>query len=316
MLLTIPKLMPSILLSLRMNFRVNFSVMYSMKKLLQCVISALIGLTVMNVSAQQTPGNQEKSVGIVLDVQGQVKVLDQAQGRKLQLLSYLKQNEQLQLEDGSKLSVSLYATRSVYRFVGPALIVAEKDQIKLLKGVAPEVKQVKEKLVAGAESGQLLTGAIRMRQLPPKIAVLTPENGALLLQAPIDLNWAAVEKAAYDIRIVDEDENLMIEAQSQTNSWTLPLHLKWIPGRAYKWSVSFISERDGGRYMTSGEFRLADESSLSELTQLKPNSTAMIEEWVLYAAHLESKLMFQEARETWKKIAQIRPDLERRRDNK
>jgi len=289
--------------------------MLSMKKLLQVILSALICVSVMTVSAQQVASNKDSSIGIVLDLQGQAKVLDQTPARKLQLLSYLKQNDQLQLEEGSKLSISLYANRSVYRFVGPALILAEKDQIKLLKGKAPEVKQVKEKLVLGAETGQLLTGAIRMRQLPPKIAVLTPENGALLLHAPLELNWAALEKTVYDIRIVDEDENLMIEAQSQTNSWTLPLHLKWIPGRAYKWSVSFISERDGGRYMSSGEFRLADESTLLELSQLKPNQTAMIEEWVLYAAHLESKLMFQEARETWKKIAQIRPDLERRRDN-
>ncbi len=289
--------------------------MLSMKKLLQVILSALICVSVMTVSAQQVASNKDSSIGIVLDLQGQAKVLDQTPARKLQLLSYLKQNDQLQLEEGSKLSISLYANRSVYRFVGPALILAEKDQIKLLKGNAPEVKQVKEKLVLGAETGQLLTGAIRMRQLPPKIAVLTPENGALLLHAPVELNWAALEKTAYDIRIVDEDENLMIEAQSQTNSWTLPLHLKWIPGRAYKWSVSFISERDGGRYMSSGEFRLADDATLLELSQLKPNQTALIEEWVLYAAHLESKLMFQEARETWKKIAQIRPDLERRRDN-
>nr|WP_314858485.1 hypothetical protein [uncultured Undibacterium sp.] len=285
-----------------------------MKKIAQCFLSALIYVSVMNVSAQQATNNKEVSVGIVLDLQGQVKVLDQSQARKLQLLSYLKQNEQIQLEEGSKLSVSLYANRSVYRFVGPALIVAEKGQIKLLKGAAPEVKQVKEKLVVGAESSQLLTGAIRMRQLPPKIAVLTPENGALLLHPPKDLNWAAVEKATYDIRIVDEDENLIIEAQSQNNNWALPLHLKWVSGKAYKWSASFISERDGGRYMASGEFRLIDALSQVELEKLKPGEGAMIEEWVLYAAHLEAKSMFQEARETWKKIAQSRPDLERKRD--
>ncbi|MFZ6800438.1 hypothetical protein [Undibacterium sp. Di24W] len=285
-----------------------------MKKLAQCFLSALIYISAMNVSAQQANSNKEPSVGIVLDLQGQVSVLNQAQGRKLQLLSYLKQNEQIQLEQGSKLSVSLYANRSVYRFVGPALIMAEKDQIKLLKGAAPEVKQVKEKLVVGAESSQLLTGAIRMRQLPPKIAVLTPENGALLLHPPKDLNWAAVEKATYDIRIVDEDESLIIEAQSQSNSWVLPLHLKWVPGKAYKWSASFVSERDGGRYMASGEFRLIDTLSQMELGKLKPSEDAMIEEWVLYAAHLEAKSMFQEAREAWKKIAQSRPDLERKRD--
>ena len=59
----------------------------------------------------------------------------------------------VQLETGAKLSISLYANRSVYRFTGPAVLVAEKDQIRALKGTAPEIKRVKEKLVAGADNG-------------------------------------------------------------------------------------------------------------------------------------------------------------------
>lgn len=282
-----------------------------MKKLARTLISVLLFLHATFTLAQQTTNAKDPSVGIVLDLQGQAKVLDQAQGRKLQLLSYLKQNEQVQLEQGAKLSVSLYSNRSVYRFVGPAVLVAEKDQIRLIKGAAPEIKQVKEKLVVGAESGQLLTGAIRMRQLPPKIAVLTPENGAVLLEVPKDLNWASVEKANYEIRIVDEDENLIVEGQSASQTWPLPQGLQFVFGKAYKWNVSFISERDAARYTTSGEFRLADEATRIELSKLRPTDDAVIEEWVLYAAHLQSLGMFQEARAAWKRIGQTRPDLER-----
>lgn len=282
-----------------------------MKKLARTLISVLLFLHATFTLAQQTTNAKDPSVGIVLDLQGQAKVLDQAQGRKLQLLSYLKQNEQVQLEQGAKLSVSLYSNRSVYRFVGPAVLVAEKDQIRLIKGAAPEIKQVKEKLVVGAESGQLLTGAIRMRQLPPKIAVLTPENGAVLLEVPKDLNWASVEKANYEIRIVDEDENLIVEGQSASQTWPLPQGLQFVFGKAYKWNVSFISERDAARYTTSGEFRLADDATRIELTKLHPTEDAVIEEWVLYAAHLQSLGMFQEARAAWKRIGQTRPDLER-----
>jgi hypothetical protein len=283
-----------------------------MKKLVQYFLSLLIslsGMATMAVMAQQVGVNRDASVGIVLNIQGQASVLENAQSRKIQLLSYLKQNAQIQLEEGSKLSLSLYANRSVYRFVGPALIVIEKDQIKSIKGAAPEIKLVKEKLVAGAASSQLLAGVIRMRQLPPKIAVLTPENGALLLSAPNELNWATMEKATVDIRIVDEDENLIIEAQSNVNSWALPAQLTWMPGKAYKWSVSFISPRDGGRYMSSGEFRLADAQILADLAALKPSEEAMIEEWVLYAAYLQSKSLYQAARDVWKRIGQSRPDL-------
>lgn len=285
-----------------------------MKNLIQCAFFTLALLLGLNVSAQQSNNLKDSSIGIILDLQGSVKLLEQAPGRKLQLLSYLKPNDQIQIEEGSKLSISLYSNRAVYRFVGPSLILAEKDQIKVLKGTAPEVRQVKEKLSTGGSPEQLITGAIRMRQLAPKIAVLSPENGAVLLQAPKDLNWAAVEKASYELRIVDEDENLIVETSLNGNSWPIPNQLKWLPGKAYKWSVSFISERDGGRYMSSGEFRIADDALRAELAKLKPADDAVIEEWVLYAAFLQSKAMYQEARDTWKRIGKLRPDLERIRD--
>lgn len=276
-----------------------------------CLLSAAGSLIAGPSIAQQSVASKDASVGIILDLQGQVSL--NGGGRKLQLLSYLKAGEQVQLETGAKLSISLYANRSVYRFTGPAVLVAEKDQIKALKGTAPEIKQVKEKLVAGADNGQLLTGAIRMRQLPPKIAVLMPENASILLCAPKELTWASAEKASYEVRIVDEDENLIAETRTEAATWALPSNLKWQVGRSYKWTVSFVSDRDGGRYLSSGEFKIADESTQLELQKMKPSEDAMIEDWVLYAAQLQAKSLFQEAREAWKKIAQVRPDLERQR---
>lgn len=276
-----------------------------------CLLSAASSFIAGPSMAQQSVASKDASVGIILDLQGQVSL--NGGGRKLQLLSYLKAGEQVQLETGAKLSISLYANRSVYRFTGPAVLVAEKDQIRALKGTAPEIKQVKEKLVAGADNGQLLTGAIRMRQLPPKIAVLMPENASTLLRAPKELTWASAEKASYEVKIVDEDENLIAETRSDSANWSLPSNLKWQAGRSYKWTVSFVSERDGGRYLSSGEFKLADEAMQTELQKMKPSDDAMIEEWVLYAAQLQAKSVFQEAREVWKKIALVRPDLERQR---
>ena len=49
-------------------------------------------------------------------------------------------------------------------------------------------------------------------------------------------------------------------------------------GRSYKWTVSFVSDRDGGRYLSSGEFKIADEHA----TRTSKNETerdAMIEDW-------------------------------------
>ena len=141
-----------------------------------CLLSAAGSLIAGPSIAQQSVASKDASVGIILDLQGRVSL--NGGGRKLQLLSYLKAGEQVQLETGAKLNIPICKSFgvSLYR---ARRFGAEKDQIKALKGTAPEIKQVKEKLVAGADNGQLLTGAIRMRQLPPKIAVLMPENASI-----------------------------------------------------------------------------------------------------------------------------------------
>jgi hypothetical protein len=54
---------------------------------------------------------------------------------------------------------------------------------------------------------------------------------------------------------------------------------------------------------------LASKADAASLLDLKPEENAALEEWVLYAAMLQNKRAFAEARMVWQLIARQRPDL-------
>jgi hypothetical protein len=268
-------------------------------------------ILVFSLFAQVAFAFDEAAVGIVLDVQGTGKIMEKGAPRKLQLLAYLKKSSQITLEEGAKASLSLYATRSTYRLTGPAVIEIDADKVTVTKGAPAVVKSMAEKLVVAAESSNLLTGAIRMRTLPPKIAVLSPESGAVLLNSQPTFTWMATEPAKFDFTLSEQAGNLIASEKLSTTEWSLPASISLKQGMVYRWTVSFLSEKDGNVSTAKGEFSVGSKEMMDRFGKLKPSEEASIEEWILYAATLQGNHMFHEARMAWQFIGKQRPDLEK-----
>ena len=109
----------------------------------------------------------EPVAGMVLDLQGPAQVTFAAGGGsgKLQLLANVPAQSRIELPAGSRASVTLYATRSVYKLTGPTMVDVTRGAVTLVKGNAPETQAMGEKLVATAQSDKLIPGAYRMRNL-------------------------------------------------------------------------------------------------------------------------------------------------------
>lgn len=253
----------------------------------------------------------DNAVGMVLDLQGNAQVTDKGGTGKLQLLAYLKPQTRITLEAGSKASLSLYATRSTYQLTGPAVVDVSKDQLTVVQGNPPAIRSMSEKLVAAAETTSLAAGAYRMRSVAPRIVVVTPENGSILLDNRLAFSWVAAEAASYDIVLRDKEEKVLASVKVNENHWQLPTDVKLDPGNVYYWTVSYRSARDGKNHSASGEFTLASREEVAVLAELKPAASAPIEEWILYAAMLQGRRYLQEARNVWQFIAVQRPDLQR-----
>ncbi|WP_423031421.1 hypothetical protein [Undibacterium sp. Tian12W] len=253
----------------------------------------------------------DAALGMVLDVQGNGKMEVNGATSKLQLLAYLQPKMQITLDPGAKASLSLYATRSVYQLTGPATVSIEKDGVTSLQGQKAVVRPMAEKLVRAAETSNVIAGAVRMRQVPPRIVAVTPENNSLLLGQRPGFSWISAEAAEFDISISDMDEKLIISEKTKENNWQLPEKIKLEEGTTYRWQVAYVSTKDGKTYTARVEFKMASKAEANSLNELKPEDNAGVEDWVMYAAMLQSKRAFAEARQVWQQIARQRPDLQK-----
>ncbi|MFZ6656676.1 hypothetical protein [Undibacterium sp. TJN19] len=251
----------------------------------------------------------DTAVGMVLDLQGSGKIDVNGVSSKLQLLAYLQPRMQITVDAGARASLSLYATRSVYQVTGPAVVTVEKDSVVSLQGQKVVVKAMAEKLVRAAETSNVIAGAVRMRQLPPRILLVTPEANSLLIAKHPAFNWIAAEVAEYEVSIYDLEDKLIVTEKVKENNWQLPEKLVLEDGTAYRWQISYVSPKDGKSYTARAEFRLASKADAASLLDLKPEENAALEEWVLYAAMLQNKRAYAEARAVWQLIARQRPDL-------
>lgn len=275
--------------------------------LLRYLILTLTMLMSQGASAASADG----AVGMVLDLQGSGQIREKGEISKLQLLAYLKPQMRIMLDAGSKTSLSLYATRTVYQLTGPAIVEIGKDRLNLIEGKAPVSKSMAEKLVVAAENTKVIPGAYRMRSFTPKIVIVTPENGSVLLDKRPMFSWAAVDSASYDIVVKDDADKPVASAKVTGTSWQLPTDTVLADGQLYRWTLSYASADDGKIHSITGHFSIASQIDADRLAALKPAEGAAIEEWILYAAMLQNRRMLPEARLVWQKIVKQRPDLEK-----
>lgn len=252
------------------------------------------------------------AIGMVLDLQGTGQLKESGSVSKLQLLSYLKPQMQVSLDAGSKASLTLYATRTVYQLTGPAVVEISKDKLNVLQGKPPVSKSMQEKLVVAAENVNVTPGAYRMRAIK-LIRVGSPENNAVVLGKRPTFRWSAAEKATYDVSVRDESDKEIAGAQVNGNSWELPAGVNLAEGNIYRWVVSFKSG-DGRSHSDSAEFSVASKAeATAAISELKPEASASIEEWVLYAAMLDDRGLISESQSVWQMIYSRRPDLRKAR---
>jgi hypothetical protein len=275
--------------------------------------SFLVAVCLWGAACCQALAAESNVAGMVLDLQGPAQVAENGTTGKLQLLANLMPQTRITLPAGSKASVTIYATRSVYRLEGPSVVEATKDGLTVVQGKAPEVKSMGEKLVIAAQTNNLIPGAYRMRSLriAPRVILTSPESGTVLLDTRPNFTWEAAEPAAYTVSLQAESGGLSYNATVNGNSWALPAGVQLEYGKTYDWKVSYVSPTNGETHATTGKFSLATKEETEQFTALKPSEADPIEDWVFYAVMLQQRQIRAEARNVWKRIALKRPDLER-----
>jgi len=115
-------------------------------------------------------------LGMVIDVQGNASLNAGGKTSKLDMLSYLNAQSEIQLSPGASMTVTWYAGAKELKFAGPARLRVEPGGIKVMQGGAAQERSVADEKVAATKKlpPRLGQAAISMRGLKP----MTPEQEA------------------------------------------------------------------------------------------------------------------------------------------
>jgi hypothetical protein len=116
-------------------------------------------------------------LGMVIDVQGDARVSGGGKTSRLEMLSYLEPQSEIQLGANTAVTVTWYAGAKELKFSGPAKLKVEQAGIKVVQGKAGQERAVAEEKIDATRKPPTRLGqaAIAMRGMKP----MTPEQEAL-----------------------------------------------------------------------------------------------------------------------------------------
>jgi hypothetical protein len=247
-----------------------------------------------------------QSVAIVTDVSGKVVAQE-----PVTILSEIAADARLKLEPGSRLVVIYVKSGDEYTLTGPAQV--------LFRAGGPEVaggaKAQRKASPLGKESGVTIRplavaqGAFVMRSGRPtaRIKLLTL-SGTKTLDAAPEFRWQEVEPGAkYRFELTDDTGKSLYEGEVAGAAFKLPAAVRLREGVSYTWELS-TRLGDGRRYVSAGDFSVADAGVRARARTLRPATGAPVSERVAYAAWLEQMELRDEARRYWKLLTAERPE--------
>jgi hypothetical protein len=275
--------------------------------ILNCLSAVLCALPVYVLAQAIAP------VGMVVDLRGPVSATDQGKSARLEVMSYLRPQMEIELGAGAMMAVTWYANSSENRFSGPARLKVLPDKIQVLQGASGEERSLGEARVSAAKrvaSTRLAQAAIMMRGMNPgtDAAALVPARGSRTMILNPVFRWpvqAAGAPLRFELRRASGE--LLYQAAASGDTLQLPAGnaLDW--GQRYRWNVRAERASSGP---VEGEFEVITREQLLDLAARRPPNDGPFSDWVLFAAALDDLALYADAKEVWQWLAAQRPDDE------
>jgi hypothetical protein len=247
----------------------------------------------------------QEPLGMVLDVQGMVTGAAAGKAARVEMLSYLRPDMDLDLAAGSSLTVTWYATSKELKFSGPAKLKVTKDRVQVVQGGGANERSLGEEKVAATKSNRLAQATIMMRSVgPARGEPVTPAKGGRVMQGGSRFSWRGNDDMNYRFTLADAKGAALVETTVKGTAIEVPAgKLAW--GERYTWRVRFAPD---GSTVAESDFSVIGKAEAERIEKLKPAAGAPFSDWVLYASALEDAQLRAEARPVWKKLAAERPD--------
>ncbi len=276
------------------------------KQFCVCIVLILGGLA---------PAIGAESVAMVTDLEGKVVLAEDARKPALSILSEIKQDARVQLENGARAVVVYLKSGQEYEFKGPALIQFGSNQPESISGAKPQLRGVA--LVKGGKEIRIkpvvvAQAAIVMRAIKPssKIKLLSLANTMTLEARPVFL-WQALQPGLhYSFKLLDDVGKVLFETSVDKSVLELPQQIQLKESVDYTWVVS-AKLPDGKEFSNAGDFSIAPLELREQVENLRPTTNAPLSGRVAFAAWLEQMNLRDEARKHWKNISAERQDDQR-----
>lgn len=247
-----------------------------------------------------------QNVAIVTDVSG--KVAAQA---PVTILAEIAADARVKLEPGSRLVVVYVKSGDEYTLTGPAQVQFRSGGPEVASGAKPQRKANP----LGKESGvtirplSVAQGAFVMRSGRPTARIkLLSLSGTKTLDVAPEFRWQEIEPGVkYRFELTDDTGKSLYEGEVGGATFRLPAGVQLREGVSYTWELS-ARQGDGRRYVSAGDFSVADGGVRSRARSLRPAAGASVSQRVAYAAWLEQMELRDEARKYWKALAAERPE--------
>ena len=256
-------------------------------------------------SLAQSPGGEP--AGLVVDLQGKANVIEQGRTTRLEMLSYIRPQTEIEIGPGAALAVTWYADSSEHRFKGPARLKVSRDRIQVVQGAPGQERALGEEKVSAAKRGvstRLAQAALTMRSIRAA-ADITPVGGSRVMTLRPQFRWTSDHRSdSYRFTLRDALGEPLVQMTVNGESLKLSdsIVLEW--GKRYRWTVQ---DARGGS-VVEGDFEVITREQVAQLGKLRPGAKASFSDRVLYAAALDDLALKAEARELWRKLAAERPD--------
>ena len=255
---------------------------------------------------QAQPAGAEP-VGMVMDVQGRATVRERGSSARIDVLSYLRPQTDIELAQGASLVVTWYASSVEYRFSGPARLKVHTNRIEVVQGGAAQQRSLGEDSVSAAKRGastRLAQAAMLMRGMRAEVSIVSPAKGTRIMTLTPRFVWNAPntdEKYQFILRGSDSAKLVEISATGDSLQLQESKALEW--GKRYRWTL----QPQKGKAV-EGDFETVSRDQAEQLARLRPDAKGAFSDWVLYAATLEDMKLSADAQTIWKKLSQERPE--------
>jgi hypothetical protein len=233
------------------------------------IACALAALSTLPGSAAADSGGG-RLVAIVTEVDGSARILVRGRTFSPEVADPVQDGAIVVLEQGARIVLTYPVAGSIYELQGPGRFVAHSDAVE---SRSRSGRLAKRDLVPALRAlrirpeGSTLQGSAAMRGGTVAQLQVDGPNGSLLTRDAISLCWKPLgPQWIYRVRLIDDDGNVVFEAQTPDSVFQLPSTVPLDANAAYLWHV-LATGPNAQSAEAAGEFRRLDPDSEQVLLQ-------------------------------------------------